>query len=64
VFTVFHAKRTAFSSDVSIKVEVKSACGGGTVVVDDVTGVEVLVNGAVVLEIWRVVVLVCASIVT
>jgi hypothetical protein len=61
VFTVFHAKRTAFSSDVSIKEEVKSACGGGTVVV---TGVEVLVNGAVVLEIWRVVVLVCASIVT
>ena len=48
----------------SIKEEVKSACGGGTVVADDVTGVEVLVNGAVVLEIWRVVVLVCASIVT
>ena len=63
LFTVFHAKRTAFSSDVSIKEDVKSVCGGGIVVVADATDVEVLVNGAVVLAIWIVVAVVCASLV-
>jgi len=42
---------------------VKSVCGGGIVVVADAAGAEVLVTGAVVLEIWRVVVVVCASLV-